>query len=202
MESNKQLTVITAESDYQMIRILRLLEKVYPNLRWCGTGVLPSNDDAVEAIRGLKPSLIINLEENLLAYTRQFEKDTITMAELEEQAAELDMQKLEKKPELHITVKGRQTIAVYKQNGEVYARGIAKCAPEDEFDFFIGAALAIERAKAAKEIKDDFISNFELSFHNVSKRIREVIYNIGMALVKNYAPESETDEKGGKDEDE
>lgn len=106
------------------------------------------------------------------------------------------------KPELHITVKGRQTIAVYKQYGEEYARGIAKCAPEDDFDFFIGATLAIERAKAVKEKNDDFISNFASAFQSVEKKVREAIYNIGTALVRNFAPESETDEKGGTDEDE
>ena len=106
------------------------------------------------------------------------------------------------KPELHITVKGRQTIAVYKQNGEEYARGIAKCAPEDEFYFFIGAALAIERAKAKKEIKDAFISNFASCFQSVLKTIKEALYNIGTAFVRNFVSERETDEKGGKDEDE
>lgn len=196
MESNKQLTVITAESDYQMIRIMRLLEKVYPHLRWAGSNKLPTDKDAVAKLKGKKPSLIVDEDENMLVFSCKFQKDTITLSELEKRAAELDMQKLEKKPELHITVKGRQTIAVYKENGEEYARGIAKCAPEDEFDFFIGAALAIERAKQAKGENDVFIYNLASFIRSSVKRIREALYNMVQELVKNYEQESETDEKG------
>lgn len=202
MKNNNELTVITAENNYQMIRILRLFEKIYPDMRWAGSNKLPTDKDAVAKLKGKKPSLIVDDDESLLQFSFKFQKDTITLSELEERAAELDMQELEKKPEIHITVKGRQTIAVYKQNGEEYARGIAKCAPEDDFDFFIGAALAIERAKAVKEENDAFISNFASFCQSVFKKIREVLYNIGTALVETYAPESETDQKGGKDEDE
>lgn len=47
-------------------------------------------------------------------------------------------------PEIHITVKGNETIAVYK-NGDEHKKAVAKCSPEDEFDFGIGAKLALER---------------------------------------------------------
>ena len=50
----------------------------------------------------------------------------------------------ESSPELHITVKGNETIAVYK-NGTEYKKAVAKCSPEDTFDFGIGAKLAHER---------------------------------------------------------
>lgn len=47
-------------------------------------------------------------------------------------------------PEIHITVKGNETIAVYK-NGTEYKKAVAKCSPEDTFDFGVGAKLALER---------------------------------------------------------
>lgn len=46
--------------------------------------------------------------------------------------------------ELHITVKGNETIAVYKHDGET-EKAVAKCSPEDKFDFKIGAKIALER---------------------------------------------------------
>lgn len=50
----------------------------------------------------------------------------------------------ESSPEIHITVKGNETIAVYK-NGTEYKKAVAKCSPEDTFDFGVGAKLALER---------------------------------------------------------
>ena len=47
-------------------------------------------------------------------------------------------------PEIHITVEGNKTIAVYK-NGTEGKKAVAKCSPEDTFDFGIGAKLALER---------------------------------------------------------
>lgn len=47
-------------------------------------------------------------------------------------------------PEIHITVKGNETIAVYK-NGDEQKKAVAKCCPEDTFDFAIGAKIALER---------------------------------------------------------
>jgi hypothetical protein len=46
--------------------------------------------------------------------------------------------------ELHITVKGNETIAVYKHDGKT-EKAVAKCSPEDKFDFKVGAKLALER---------------------------------------------------------
>lgn len=46
--------------------------------------------------------------------------------------------------ELHITVKGNETIAVYKHDGKV-EKAVAKCSPEDTFDFKVGAKIAMER---------------------------------------------------------
>lgn len=51
---------------------------------------------------------------------------------------------IESTPEIHITVKGNETIAVYK-NGTETKEAVAKCSPEDTFDFGVGAKLALER---------------------------------------------------------
>lgn len=47
--------------------------------------------------------------------------------------------------EIHITVKGLNTIAVLKENDKVVRRSVAKCNPTDEFNFEFGARLAIDR---------------------------------------------------------
>jgi hypothetical protein len=47
-------------------------------------------------------------------------------------------------PELHITVKGNETIGVYKHDGKT-DRAVAKCSPEDTFDFATGVKLVCER---------------------------------------------------------
>lgn len=44
-----------------------------------------------------------------------------------------------------ITRKGNKTIAKYYLNGEVMEEGLARCCPEDEFDFETGAKLAVFR---------------------------------------------------------
>ena len=47
--------------------------------------------------------------------------------------------------EIHITVKGDETHAVLKENGKVIKHSIAKCHPEDDFDFEIGSKMVFER---------------------------------------------------------
>lgn len=44
-----------------------------------------------------------------------------------------------------IVRKGNKTIAKYYLNGEVMEEGLARCCPEDEFDFETGAKLAVFR---------------------------------------------------------
>jgi hypothetical protein len=48
------------------------------------------------------------------------------------------------KDELHITVNGRKTIGVYKHDGKT-DKAVAKCSPEDTFDFATGVKLVCER---------------------------------------------------------
>ncbi|MFR7590262.1 MAG: hypothetical protein ACLUVC_02370 [Longibaculum sp.] len=47
--------------------------------------------------------------------------------------------------EIRVTVKGSETIAVMKEDGNVIKRSTAKCSPQDKFNFETGAKLAIER---------------------------------------------------------
>lgn len=44
-----------------------------------------------------------------------------------------------------ITRKGKKTIAKYYVNGEVMEKGLARCCPEDTFDFATGAKIAFDR---------------------------------------------------------
>lgn len=54
--------------------------------------------------------------------------------------------------EIHITRKGNEVIAVHKQ-GDKAKKAVAKCSPEDEFDFMVGAKLAFERLTEAEKPK-------------------------------------------------
>lgn len=57
--------------------------------------------------------------------------------------------------------KGREVIALDKATGN---KAIAKCSPEDEFDFNIGSKLAFERLlgiEEQKEAKPKFLKKFE-----------------------------------------
>lgn len=52
-----------------------------------------------------------------------------------------------------------ETIIIYRKDNEVVAldkgtgkKGIAKCSPEDEFDFMIGAKLAFERLTTERKV--------------------------------------------------
>lgn len=49
------------------------------------------------------------------------------------------------KQEIHITRKDNEVHAILKENGKVTKRTVAKCHPEDEFDFKVGSKLAYNR---------------------------------------------------------
>lgn len=49
--------------------------------------------------------------------------------------------------EIHITIKGRTTYAIMKENGKVIRKASATCAPTDRFDFFTGVEIALFRLK-------------------------------------------------------
>lgn len=56
---------------------------------------------------------------------------------------------------------GKTVIALKRTNGKVVAKGVAKCHPDDEFDFDIGARLAMERCvgKADTAIPEKHVGN-------------------------------------------
>ena len=49
------------------------------------------------------------------------------------------------KQEIHITRKENKVHAILKENGKVVKRTVAKCHPEDEFDFKVGSRIAYDR---------------------------------------------------------
>lgn len=54
--------------------------------------------------------------------------------------------------ELHFTSNdGITTHAVFKVNGKVVKRSVAKCSPLDRFNFFIGVQTAFDRLKESKK---------------------------------------------------
>jgi hypothetical protein len=64
------------------------------------------------------------------------------------------------KQEIHITRKNQEVHAILKENGKVIKRTIAKCHPEDEFDFKMGSKLAYDRL-FEKDNKDGQAKNVE-----------------------------------------
>ena len=78
--------------------------------------------------------------------------------------SDLDIPTIRPNDELHITVNGRETHAVWKQGGKVIGHGVATCSPDDGFDFRTGAQIAMQRCgflelkaiedeKAVREVK-------------------------------------------------
>lgn len=59
--------------------------------------------------------------------------------------------------EIHITIKNNETHAVLKENGKIIKHEIAKCHPDDEFDFGVGATLAFDRLlKKDKDVEKEY----------------------------------------------
>lgn len=62
------------------------------------------------------------------------------------------------KQEIHITRKDNKVHAILKENDKVIKHTIAKCHPEDEFDFKVGSKLAYDRL-FEKDNKDEKTKN-------------------------------------------
>ena len=60
----------------------------------------------------------------------------------------------EPKHQITITSDGKTTTAVFTVDGREVKKGIAKCSPEDKFDFKVGAELAFERMWSKAEPKE------------------------------------------------
>lgn len=58
------------------------------------------------------------------------------------------------KHSITITSDGKTTTAVFTVDGREVKKGIAKCSPEDKFNFKTGAELALERMWGKKEQKE------------------------------------------------
>lgn len=56
------------------------------------------------------------------------------------------------KQEVHITRKGQEVHAILKENDKVTKHTVAKCHPEDEFDFKVGSKLAYDRLFKEDEV--------------------------------------------------
>lgn len=58
------------------------------------------------------------------------------------------------KEEIHITRKGSEVHAILKKDGKLVKRTVAKCHPDDEFDFEKGAKLAMNRLYGTAEVDE------------------------------------------------
>ena len=47
---------------------------------------------------------------------------------------------------LDVVSNGKTVTAIYYKDDNIVAKGVARCHPEDEFDFFAGAEIAMQRA--------------------------------------------------------
>lgn len=59
------------------------------------------------------------------------------------------------KHQITITSDGKTTTAVFTVDGREVKKGIAKCSPEDKFNFKVGAELALERMWGKAEPKKE-----------------------------------------------
>lgn len=62
------------------------------------------------------------------------------------------------KQEIHITRKGSETHAILKEDGKVIKHTVAKCHPDDKYDFKVGSKLAYDRL-FEKDNKDEKTKN-------------------------------------------
>jgi hypothetical protein len=49
---------------------------------------------------------------------------------------------------IYIRIKGNQVIAIHAETGK---KGVARCHPDDDFDFYVGAKIALERLEEIEE---------------------------------------------------
>jgi len=59
-----------------------------------------------------------------------------------------DKKKMNDNDSIRILVNGNQVIAIHM---ETCKRGVARCHPDDDFDFYVGAKLALERLEEAEK---------------------------------------------------
>ena len=69
-----------------------------------------------------------------------------------------------------IYTKGNQVIALDKATGE---KAVAKCHPDDEFDFNIGAKLAFERLMGCEEKPENKIQDFAKAMYEIRSNLEK-----------------------------
>lgn len=84
---------------------------------------------------------------------------TAVQLEKIEEEKKVDREEKEKKEEIHITRKGSEVHAILKKDGKLVKRTVAKCHPDDEFDFERGAKLAMNRLYEAEVLKENKLYN-------------------------------------------
>ena len=61
---------------------------------------------------------------------------------------EEDKKKMNNNDSIRILINGNQVIALHMETGK---KGVARCHPDDDFDFYTGAKIALERLKEAEK---------------------------------------------------
>ena len=59
-----------------------------------------------------------------------------------------DIKKPNDNDSIRILINGNQVIAIHMETGK---KGVARCHPDDDFDFFVGAKIALERLEEAEK---------------------------------------------------
>lgn len=83
----------------------------------------------------------------------------------------------EPKHSITITSDGKITTAIFTVDGKEVKKGIAKCSPEDKFNFKIGAELALERMWGKEEQKEKhwYYSKKKMLSYPYMKKIHEMV---------------------------
>ena len=125
-------------------KVLRLIEDRHPEVRW-GAGQKPTGFYPWEEKSGMEKRWL-NVYENRICYTTP----ETHYPELWVNATSAKRFLRKANTSIHIYQRGRMVIAHESETGR---EGIAKCSPDDKFDFSIGARIALLRL-FGKEVPD------------------------------------------------
>lgn len=140
MESFK----IWCETNEERDAVLKKLEK--NGYRW----LLEPDTKLTDYVKDVRTPTALYLDNNRITFgvsTTVFKKNSGREIKVEEFLGK------NKKQEIHITVDGNNVHAIMKKDGKVIKRAVAKCSPEDKFDFKIGSRLAMERLLSGNKTK-------------------------------------------------
>lgn len=117
-------------------KVLQLIEERYPEVRW-GEGEKPTEFSPWNRVRCMKECWL-GVDENKIGYTTP---DTM-FRDLWVNATSAKRFLRRANTSIHIYQRGKMVIAHESETGR---EGIAKCSPDDKFDFSIGARIALLR---------------------------------------------------------